>query len=414
MDTYFSKILPLKDRDRYMDRVLHERLHTILPKVMEENNIDMWMIIGREYNEDPVISTFFPSAIDSSRRLTIFIFQRNAEGAIMRLVLHPNPAFQPFYQNVWNHREETQWECAARIIKERNPAEVAVNMGGLHAVSDGLTVSLINKLQEVTGGECRFVSSEPLVTDWLQIRTSLELAAYPHICALAREIGEQALSNKVIHPGVTSSGEVVEWIRQTVLNLGLETSFYPTVDIQRQGADDDRLENTVILPGDVVHLDFGIHYLGLATDTQLLAYVLKDGENSVPKSLSAAFENALRFEDIVTGLFVEGKSGNQIFTGSIKAAKEENIEAMLYSHPLGVHCHGAGPMIGLYDRQAEIPGRGDLPIQNNTCYALEFNIRAFIPEWKKHVPIYLEEPISFSKGKVQYMASRQKEFFLIR
>jgi hypothetical protein len=414
MDTYFSKILPLKDRDRYMDRVLHERLHTILPKVMEENNIDMWMIIGREYNEDPVISTFFPSAIDSSRRLTIFIFQRNAEGAIMRLVLHPNPAFQPFYQNVWNHREETQWECAARIIKERNPAEVAVNMGGLHAVSDGLTVSLFNKLQEVTGGECRFVSSEPLVTDWLQIRTSLELAAYPHICALAREIGEQALSNKVIHPGVTSSGEVVEWIRQTVLNLGLETSFYPTVDIQRQGADDDRLENTVILPGDVVHLDFGIHYLGLATDTQLLAYVLKDGENSVPKSLSAAFENALRFEDIVTGLFVEGKSGNQIFTGSIKAAKEENIEAMLYSHPLGVHCHGAGPMIGLYDRQAEIPGRGDLPIQNNTCYALEFNIRAFIPEWKKHVPIYLEEPISFSKGKVQYMASRQKEFFLIR
>ncbi|WP_421378561.1 M24 family metallopeptidase [Bacillus salacetis] len=415
MEKTFSKILSLKERDAFRDRVLEERLQTILPGLMEEHGTEMWITFGREYNEDPVISTFFPSAVDSSRRLTVFIFCKNEQGEIERFVLHSNPAFQPFYKNVWEKSTETQWGCAARIIKERAPAEIAVNMGELHAASDGLTVNMLNNLKKALGEENHnFVSSEPLLVDWLQTRSELELTAYPHICELAREIGQEALSNRVIHPGITTTKEVVDWIRQKVMDLGLETSFYPTVDVQRQGAGEDRLENTAILPGDIVHLDFGIHYLGLATDTQQLAYVLKNGESTVPQSLSAAFEKALRFEDIVTSCFETGRSGNQIFSGSMKAAEGQDIEAMLYSHPLGVHCHGAGPLIGLYDKQAEIPGRGDLLLRDNTCYALEFNIRMHIPEWNQDVPIYLEEPILFHKGKVHYMAKQQKEFYLIR
>ncbi|WP_044022163.1 M24 family metallopeptidase [Bacillus sp. SG-1] len=415
MERVYSKIMSVKGRDTFRDRVLEERLNTILPRVMNESGIEMWITFGREYNEDPIIHTFFPSAIDSSRRLTIFIFCSDGEGGVDRFVLHPNPAFQPFYQNVWDSGKETQWECAVRIIREKKPAEIGVNRGGLHAASDGLTVSLFNKLEKAAEGEkCSFVSAESLAVDWLQTRSTLEMAAYPHICELAREIGQEALSNKVIHPGITSTGEVVDWIRQQVLDLGLQTSFYPTVDIQRQGCVEDRLEDTIILPGDIVHLDFGIHYLGLATDTQQLAYVLKKGENEPPEGLSRAFENALRFADIVTGFIETGKSGNDVFVNSIKAAEEGNLRAMLYSHPLGTHCHGAGPYIGLYDKQEEIPGRGELLIQDNTCYALEFNVRTYIPEWNQYIPIYLEEPISFSGGKVHYMAKRQKGFYLIR
>ncbi|WP_409250897.1 M24 family metallopeptidase [Bacillus sp. SCS-153A] len=408
----YSKIMSVKERDRFKDRVLLERLHTILPNLMRESGTEMWIVIGREYNEDPVSITLFPSAVDSSRRLTIFIFCMNEEGVVERLVIHTNPAFQPYYQNVWEPDKETQWECAARMIREKKPAEIAVNIGELHAASDGLTVSSFNKLQEEIKGN--FVSAEALVIDWLQTRSSLEMAAYPHICELAREIGQEALSNRVIHPGVTSTPEVVDWIRQRVLDLGLQTSFYPTVDIQRQGAGVDRLGNTVILPGDIVHLDFGIHYLGLATDTQQLAYVLRYGENKVPDGLASAFGKALQFEDIVTSYIEAGVSGNGVFERSIKAAEEETIRAMLYSHPLGNHCHGAGPLIGLYDKQGEIPGRGELLIKDNTCYALEFNVRTFVPEWNQDIPIYLEEPISISSGHIQYMAKRQKEFYLIR
>jgi hypothetical protein len=411
----YSKVMPLKERDRFRDRVLDERLNTILPKLMKDHGVRMWVIIGREYNEDPVISTFFPAAVDSSRRLTIFAFCMNEAGELDRFVLHPNPAFQPFYENVWNHAEETQWECLARLIQKVNPAELAVNMGSFHAATDGLTVNLFSSLAKAVDQEKHtFVSSESLSVDWLQTRSTLELMVYPHICELAREISEEALSNRVIHPGATSTFDVVAWIRQKVLDLGLQTSFYPTVDVQRQGADTDRLENTIILPGDIIHLDFGIHYLGLATDTQQLAYVLKNGEDSVPSGLIAAFEKALRFADIVTGKMKDGISGNDLFTASINDSHEEEIDSMLYSHPLGVHCHGAGPWIGLYDKQEEIPGRGDLLIKNNTCYALEFNIRRYIPEWNQEVPIYLEEPISFIDGKASYMAKRQEDFYLIR
>ncbi|MGM0845224.1 MAG: M24 family metallopeptidase [Bacillota bacterium] len=415
MKRAYSKIMSLKERDDFRDRVLEERLHTILPRVMNEHGVEMWITIGREYNEDPVIHTFFPSAVDSSRRLTIFIFCKEEDGKVSRFVLNPNPAFQPFYENVNQGKNETQWECAARIIHEKAPDKIAVNMGTLHAVSDGLTVASFNELMKSAAiGKERFVSSEMLMVDWLQSRSSLELAAYPHICELAREIAEEALSNRVIHPGVTSARDVVDWIRQKVVDLGLQTSFYPTVDIQRQGAETERLEEEIIIPGDIVHLDFGIHYLGLATDTQQLAYVLKSEEDTVPDGLLSALNQALRFEDIVIGFLKEGCSGNQVFVNSMKASSEENIKAMLYSHPLGVHCHGAGPLIGLYDRQEEIPGRGDLHIKNNTCYALEFNIRMFIPEWKQDIPIYLEEPISFINGQVGYLAKRQKEFYLIR
>ncbi|MGD6802827.1 M24 family metallopeptidase [Rossellomorea aquimaris] len=415
MKEAFSRILRLKERDEFRDKVLKERLHTILPAIMNEHEIDMWITIGREYNEDPVIHTFFPSAVDSSRRLTIFMFCKDDEGSVQRFVLNSNPALEPFYQNVWEDKTETQWQCAARLIHKRAPKKIAVNAGSLHSVSDGLTVNAFNELLRAAKmGKERFVSSESLLVDWLQTRSSLELAAYPHICELAREIAEEALSNRVIHPGVTSTKDAVEWIRQKVLDLGLQTSFYPTVDIQRQGSGTDRLENTIIKPGDIVHLDFGIHYLGLATDTQQLAYVLKNGEETVPNSLTEALEEALRFEDIVSTSISEGRSGNQVFTDSMRVSREKNINAMLYSHPLGVHCHGAGPLIGLYDKQEEIPGRGDLLIKNNTCYALEFNIRKYISEWNQEVPIYLEEPISFIDGRVVYLAKRQKEFHLIR
>jgi Xaa-Pro aminopeptidase len=278
-----------------------------------------------------------------------------------------------------------------------------------------LTAGLFNKLSEEADSiNPNFVSAEPLVVNWLQTRSALEMAAYPHICEIARELAQEALSNRVIHPGITTTKGVVDWIRQKVLEFGLQTSFYPTVDVQREGAGQDRMEDTVILPGDIVHLDFGIHYLGLATDTQQLAYILKTGESKVPQSLAAAFETALRFEDIVISSIKSGISGNQVFMDSMEAAKEAKIEAMLYSHPLGVHCHGAGPLIGLYDKQAEIPGRGDLLIRDNTCYALEFNIRFYIDEWNQEVPIYLEEPISFINGKVHFMARQQKQFYLIR
>ncbi|KQL48694.1 hypothetical protein AN963_02490 [Brevibacillus choshinensis] len=407
-------ILPVKEREKTKDRWLKERLETILPAIMDKHQLDVWVIVGREYHEDPIVETLFPAAVDSSRRLTLFAFFLNEDKTVNRYVIHTNPAFDPFYERVWKQADEDQWECLARLIDEKNPRQIGVNMSQHYSFCDGLSHTFYEKLREVVGQEyaTRVVSAEKVALDWLEIRSPEELAAYPAVAETARGLAQEALSNKVIHPGITTTTDVVDWIRQRVNDLGVQTSFYPTVDVVRKGG--DRLEGVVILPGDVVHIDFGIHYLGLATDTQQLAYVLHAGEEEAPEGLLAAMRTAIRMEEIIAENFVEGRTGNDIFQKSVKQANQEGIQAMIYSHPLGNHCHAAGPLIGMYDKQQEIPIRGELALQNNTCYAMEFNIRQYIPEWDQEIPVYLEEPISFIANKVQYLAKSQMEYYLIR
>ncbi|PLT28569.1 M24 family metallopeptidase [Peribacillus deserti] len=405
-------ILSLKEREGLMDSWLMHRLDILIPAIMKKHDVDMWIIAGREYNEDPLLETFFPSAIDSSRRLTIIVFYKDEANQIERLVIHSNPKFEPFYKRAWGYKGETQWECLTRIIREKKPRCAALNYSKVHAACDGLTHSLFQKIHtilenlSVTG-----ISAEKMAVEWLEMRTGPELEFYPQIADITRIIAAEALEH-VITPGVTNSEDVVEWIRQRVFDLGLKTSFYPTVDLQRQGEKNNRME-TVILPGDIVHIDFGLYYLGLATDTQLLAYVLRKGEESPPKGVIDAMKTAIRMEDIIAGHFAEGCSGNDIFQSSVEQAGREGIKAMVYSHPLGVHCHGAGPVMGLYDCQGDIPVRGAYSIKNNTCYAMEFNVTQYIPEWGQDVTLYMEESITFKGGKVSFLTNRQIEFYLI-
>lgn len=409
-----NNILPLQVRDQMQDQWLQRRLATILPAIMAKHQMDMWVIIGREYQEDPIMETLFPAAIDSSRRLTIIVFVLNEDQTVDRLVIHTNPDFEPFYRPVWEPAKEDQWGCLARIVSEKKPKHIGVNVSAHYSFCDGLTHSYFTKLLEVLEASqaSAVMSAERVALDWLQLRTDEELIAYPAIAEITRNLAQEALSNQVIHPGITRTTDVVRWIRQRVNDLGIRTSFYPTVDVIRKGC--GKLEDVIIDPGDVIHLDFGIHYLGLATDTQQLAYVLKMNEHDAPIGLQNAMQTANRLEDIMCENFQEGKTGNEIFTACIKQAEAEGIKAMIYSHPIGTHCHAAGPLIGLYDKQEAIPVKGELTIQNNTCYAMEFNIRQHIPEWNEEIPIYLEESIAFVDDKVHFLAKRQTDFYLIR
>lgn len=408
-----SHILPLKKREEIMNRWLFHRLNTLLPTLMKKHGVGMWVTIGREYHEDPSLATLYPSAVDSSRRLTILVFTMES-GILKRSVIHTNPDFEPFYERVWNPATEDQWECLVRLIKEKDPKTIALNTSNVFAACDGLTHSIFSKLTELVPRYTdRFISAEPLLVEWFSVRTRKELTAYPFIAEAAREIAATALSRNVIHPGITTTDDVVEWIRQKVLDLGLKTSFYPTVDLQRKGAAMDRIEGEIIRPGDIVHLDFGIEYLGIATDTQQLAYVLSPGEEKPPQGLISAFNKALRMEDIIMDELKPGVSGNDVFLRSTARMAEEELKGMIYTHPVGVHCHEAGALIGLYDLQGPVPIKGELPVTDQTLYALEFNCRDYIPEWGQEVPIYLEEPVAVIGGKAEYMAKRQTGFYLI-
>jgi hypothetical protein len=407
-------ILPLSERDKIMDQWLLNRLQLLLPALMEKHKIDMWITVAREYNEDPIGSTLFPSAIDSSRRLTIFAFIKDKKGETNRVVIHPNKDFEPFYTCYPCTTGESPFQALRELMDFYHPENIAINNSSYFAFCDGISHSFYETLQETIGPSHakKLISSEPIALDWLQLRTESELDMYKELAEITRSIVKMTLSKEVIKPHITTTGDVVNWIRQKVLDLGLETSFYPTVDIQRKQAEADRITG-IIIPGDIVHLDFGIKYLGLCTDTQQLAYVLLPNEKNVPEGLNKALRIGNNFEDLFFVSCTNGISGNEVFKQVMEKAKAKGIAAMLYSHPIGTHCHAAGPIIGLYDKQGEVPVRGELLLQNNTCYALEFNIRTFIPEWQQDIPIYLEESVCFKENNMHYLTERQTSFYII-
>jgi hypothetical protein len=405
----------LNEQDQLRDHWLKEKLETVLPEVWNRHNLDMWIIIGQEYREDPISYTLFPSSIDSSRRLTIFVFYQKGNSGLKRYVIQQNPHFSPFYSLLWTDRTMSQWDCLREFILERKPEKIGINTSEIFPMCDGLSHTSYVTLSACLGGEYakRLVSAEYLAMDWLQTRSPGELEMYPKIADMARMIASECLSKQVIIPNQTTTVDVVNWIRQKVFNMGIGLSFYPTVDIQRKGEKVDRINETTIIAGDIVHLDFGIHYLGLSTDTQLLGYVLKSDEVDVPEGLKKGLAKANYVEDLIQLHFKGHRTGNDIFDQIINQCESEGINMMLYSHPLGVHCHGAGPTIGLYDEQKRIPIKGDICVSENTCYAMEFNVKQFVPEWEQDVTFYLEESVYFKNNKLDYLTSRQTEYYLI-
>jgi Xaa-Pro aminopeptidase len=267
----------------------------------------------------------------------------------------------------------------------------------------------------------KVVSAEPLAVAWLETRTEREMQIYPQLVDITHAIIEEGFSEKVITPGITTTDDVVWWFRMKIRSLGLDTWFHPSVSVQRNDPENfehlrsfsNRPKDDLIRPGDLLHVDIGITYLRLNTDVQQHAYVRKPGEHALPESIRKAMANGNRLQDILTSQYKEGKTGNQILLAALDQAKREGITASIYTHPLGLHGHAAGPTIGMWDQQGGVPGSGDYPLYPRTAYSIELNAATEIPEWKKSIRIMLEEDGYYDEKGFRYISGRQKEIYLI-
>ncbi|MGI6666503.1 MAG: M24 family metallopeptidase [Bacillota bacterium] len=414
---YDRKVLSLREQARVTDGWLRQRLETVLPSVMAREGFDMWIVVCREYNEDPVLLTLLPATAMSARRRTILVFSRSESGTVDRLMLsRVGGGRGGLYEGVWNPEVEDQWEALSRVVRERDPKSIGLNISDTFAFGDGLSHTEYRLISEALGEKymSRARGAERLAVGWLEERTESELAAYPGIVQIAHGIVEEAFSSRVVHPGITTANDIGWWMRQRMADMGLKAWFHSNVTVQRQGEPNVKADDP-ILPGDVLHCDMGFIYLGLATDVQQLAYVLKPGELDAPFGLKAVLAAGNRLQDIHAGEFVEGRTGNEILAATLEKALAEGLTPCVYSHPLGFHGHGAGPTIGLWDQQEGVPGRGDYELRENTCYAMELNVKAPVAEWGGQVvTAALEEDIVFTGGKVRFLDGRQKAFHLIR
>ena len=417
-------ILPMRERAQVIDEIIDERIETVLPDLMERTGIDMWVIISREYNEDPVLKTFLPSTWQTARRRTILLIYNPGSGEPLETLAVARYGVGKTFTKAWDKElHGDQWKRLAELIEERNPNKIGINYSDTFALADGITHTEYDLFLESLKPAHRekVISAEELAVGWLETRSKTEMIIYQQICRIAHEILAAGLTDEVIQPGITTTNDVAWWYRDRIRELKLTAWFHPSVSIQRETSPAldakssilARHDDNTIMPGDLLHVDFGITYLRLNTDTQQHAYVLKTGENKIPNDLEIAMKNGNRLQDILTGEIAVGRTGNEVLASALSKAKNEGITPSIYTHPIGYHGHGAGSTIGMWDQQEGVPGGGDYPIYPNTAYSIELYAETNVPSWGKPVRIKLEEDAMFDGDSVYYIDGRQKEIFLI-
>jgi Xaa-Pro aminopeptidase len=431
----------LREQAEIQQRWLAERLTTVLPALMREHGIDMWIVPMREYNEDPVFTSLVSPTTFAARRRTIYVFHDTcaagatpgcgvarialggtSQGGLYDAVRSTKAADGPAGGKLQAQAElwgDEQWQALKQVVEARRPRAIGIDVSRTFAFTDGLSAGELEGMSEALGPQwtSRFRRAEALPLDVIATRLPDESAMFRRMTELVWAIIDTAFSSAVITPGVTRTQDVVWWMRQRVNDLGLGTWFHPSVEVQRKGWTDAQLgDDPVIQRGDVLHCDFGITALRLNTDTQHMGYVLRDGETDVPAGLKAALLASNRLQDIVLDELRAGRTGNEILRASLARMRAVGIEGTVYSHPIGMHGHGAGPLIGLWDYQEGVPGRGDAKVIPNSWYSIELQATTAVPEWggQQVRSAQEEDAIVGADGRAAWALRRQTEFHLVR
>ena len=422
------KVLPLRQRVHVQEQWLCERLQTILPAVMKRTGFDMWIVMTDEQNEDPVTKTLLPASMTNARGKMVLVFILLPDGTVQAESVSLPSGIEHIYRNSWYGITSTDWkgkkiippsvkqlEFVRQLVDQHNPGTIAINLDGEYPYCDGLTASNHAALTAALGGYAnRLKPSRELAIAWMETRCPGEIAAYDGIVQLAHAIIDEIFSPACVTSGVTTVDDLAAAFSQRITDLGLRESFESSCAVFRRGDPGMHNEGHVIQPGDILHCDVGIDYLGLCTDTQQLAYILRPGESEAPEGLRHALQVGGRLQDIVCSKFALGKTGNQVFAEAREQAENEGIVPCIYSHPLGVFAHAPGPSIGNFGNQGPTE-HGKLEIHSCTAYSLELNVTVNIPEWDDQpLMTCIETDIFFDGNAVFYMAERQTELILIR
>ncbi len=408
-----AQVKTVRQQASIVNELLSDRINNLLPILMKRHQMDCWVMITREYNEDPIVKTFLPAEWLSARRTTMLVFYNNPASGKLEKYAIARYAVGKEISAAWNvAKTPDQWEALQELLLKLNPNKIAINTSKDFGHADGLDHTGYEELVAhlPPSMHAKLVSSQPLAVAWLETRTEKEMAYYPTLLKISHDIIKEGFSNKVIKVNQTTTTDLVWWFRQKVVDLGLSTWFHPSVEIQRR---DTSNKEEVIKRGDLLHVDFGITYLRLNSDVQEHAYVLLPNETNVPATLAAAFSTTNQLQDLLTQNFGVNKSGNEILANTLTAAKTKGIQASIYTHPIGFHGHAAGPAIGMWDMQNGVPGSGDYKMNANTCYSIELNAMHTIAGWNAPVRIALEQNGYFDGSKFEYLDGRQLQIHTI-
>jgi hypothetical protein len=408
-------VLPVRQQSEIVNRILAKRLQEVLPLAMRETGIDMWLVICQEDNFDPVFTTLIPMDTWCPILQILIFFDRGLREGVESINLSMTETGE-LYNRPWTGRNyPEQWTLLRKIVEERNPKRIGINIGSIEWAAGGLTHNLYQQLIQVLPKD-RVESAEPLATRWLATLIDDEVTLYEHIVNVAHRLISECYNRKVIIPGVTSTRDLEWHYWQAAANLGLPMAFKPYFNLVRSKEMTAKYDaDNIIRQGDLIHCDVGIKYLRMNTDHQEMAYVLRHGENDVPDGLGKLMVEANRLQDVFMSEFKQALTGNEILHNVLERARKESIpNPKVYSHSLGYFLHEPGPLIGLPWEQQRCEGRGDVRLQYNYTFTMELSVEGPVPEWGgQMVRLPLEQDVVYTKDGCWPLDGRQTKFHLV-
>jgi Xaa-Pro aminopeptidase len=418
-------LLPLSRQIAIREEWLAKRQAMLLP-LMRKHDVGMWIVVNEEFHADPLTAYVAPPRPYAGNR-DFFVFVDAGGAGLKRIAItgYAEDNLKRFFESPDEPVPADQ--RLAQLVEQYDPRTIALGIGGARGVTRSLTFDTHAFISRAVGPKyaARFKSAADLIEEYLDTRLPEEKEHYTTAVALTEYLTRRALSNEVITPGKTTVGEVRNWLFDALGSHGVGTWFQPDMRVQRAGAASPTSrgflavasEQTVIERGDVIHVDFGLTYMGLDTDWQKMAYVLRDGETEVPEGLKRAMANTNTLQDAVMRRHSKpGKLAGDVYLDTMAEMGERKIEAMIYSHPVGAQGHGLGASIDFRSSQRQdIAQQAGRRLRSGSYISIELNTGTPVPEWDgQKVFVMMEDVAWLDEDGWRFFRPRQESWYLIR
>ena len=428
--TIFGQKLDDQWNTRALQRLMHEwdvkleKMELHLQNSMRRAGVDMWIIMSREFNVDPILQMFGDYGISGwyGHRNAYIFFDPGKNKPLERTLIgtHQSGRMVEFFPTIISYGEEGLKPHLSKYINKRKPKKIAINRSRTVSMSDGITVEMLAFLEDAIGPKysSRLTSSQDLIFDYINHRTAAELEIETNASHRTWYILRRAFSNEVVTPGKTKLMDIYGFILQEWQDQDLEFNFSPGITIYRKGVNGgiDDTENPIVEPGDILHVDFGVRLMGLVTDQQHVAYVLRKNENEPPMGLQKLFKQSVIVGDFFAEELQAGKIGSDVKTTIEKRAAKQGIKASIYGHTQGNWVHGAGAR-AVFDWPDRYGDFAREPVRSSEFWSIEYNVQGKVPEWNNQIvtiPREEDAVIEADGSGARFIVGPQKEFWLIK
>lgn len=391
-------------------QIRQDRFDLVLPSAMRDHDVDMWIVMQKENQFDPMYEDLGRGYVGS---VGYWIFTDRGGDRIERAAI----GVSGFQLNRCGYDIVRGFAPLKDFIAERDPKRIGVNMSDAIGTADGLSKTNYDRLVKELGPDygSRLVSAERVVSEFRSNFTASRLVALGEAGELSRRLADRALSNEIITPGITTLEDVSWWLMDQLQQRGLGSSFeMPSVYVTGPGGVEAVSTDRIIQRGDLLMIDWGVGYLNTWTDVKRIAYVLKPGETAVPAGIQAAFDNAVKVRNVIRRTIVPGptagemierlgaeitKAGFRMQGGFNEVTDDGVIEVNIGCHSIGDRGHGSGPSIAWFN-----PGQHSFPIKPFNPFSIELFVWTPVPEWggaKARIP--LEDDAIVTQRGVEWM-----------